>query len=239
VSTPPPPASPRSRLRWAIRLLVLGIAFLLLLPYVLTPLYRVVDPVSTLMLWRWAKRARVERIVVPIDRIAPILPRSVIAAEDDRFCSHHGVDFNELRRVVRAEANGVRRARGGSSITQQLAKNLFLWPGRSYVRKALEFPLALWIDLVIPKRRQLEIYLNVAEWGPNGEFGAEAGAHRAFGKPAAALTAAEAGLMAAMLPNPVRRNARQPNPALRRLAATYAARAAAGTDIDRCIRPVR
>ena len=174
-ATPPQASSPR-RVPQAIRVLVLVVAVLLLLPYALTPLYRVVDPVSTLMLWRWAKRARVERTVVPLDRIAPILPRSVIAAEDDRFCSHHGIDFDELRRVVRAESNGVRRARGGSSITQQLAKNLFLWPGRSYVRKALEIPLALWIDLVIPKRRQMEIYLNVAEWGPNGEFGAEAGA---------------------------------------------------------------
>ena len=237
-ATPPQASSPR-RVPQAIRVLVLFAAFLLLLPYALTPLYRVVDPVSTLMLWRWAKRARVERMVVPLDRIAPILPRSVIAAEDDRFCSHHGIDFDELRRVVRAESNGVRRARGGSSITQQLAKNLFLWPGRSYVRKALEIPLALWIDLVIPKRRQMEIYLNVAEWGPNGEFGAEAGARRAFGKSAAALTAPEAAMMAAMLPNPLRRNAKQPSPALRRLAVTYTARAAPGSDIDRCVRAVR
>jgi monofunctional glycosyltransferase len=225
--------------RWlrAIRVLVLGIVFLLLLPYVLTPLYRVVDPVSTLMLWRWAKGARVERIVVPIDHVAPILSRSVLAAEDERFCSHHGIDFDELRRVVKAETNGVRRPRGGSSITQQLAKNLFLWPGRSYVRKSLEFPLALWIDLVIPKRRQLEIYLNTAEWGPDGEFGAEAGARRAFGKPAAALSTPEAALLAVTLPNPIRRNARQPSQAVRRLAATYTGRVAAGVDIDRCIRP--
>jgi monofunctional biosynthetic peptidoglycan transglycosylase len=223
-------------LPWAIKILAVGIAFLLLLPYVLTPLYRVVDPVSTLMLWRWAKRARVERMVTPIDRIAPILPRSVLAAEDGRFCSHHGIDFGELRRVVKAETDGVRRPRGGSSITQQLAKNLFLWPGRSYVRKALEMPLALWIDFTIPKRRQLEIYLNMAEWGPNGEFGAEAGARRAFGKPADVLSASEAALLAATLPNPIRRNARQPSPALRRLASTYAARAASETDIDRCVR---
>ncbi len=237
-ATPPQASTPR-RVPQVIRVLILVAAFLLLLPYALTPLYRVVDPVSTLMLWRWAKRARVERMVVPLDRIAPILPRSVIAAEDDRFCRHRGVDFGELRRVVRAESNGVRRARGGSTITQQLVKNLFLWGGRSYVRKALEFPLALWLDLVIPKRRQMEIYLHVAAWGPNGEFGAEAGARRAFGKSAAALTAPEAALMAAMLPNPIRRNARQPNPALRRLAGTYTARAAAGSDIDRCVRAVR
>src|SRR5262249_55561923 len=167
--------------------------------YVLTLLYRVVDPVSTLMVWRWTTGARVERSVTPIDSLAPTLPRTLIAAEDARFCSHHGIDFDELRGVLKAEANGVGRPRGASTITQQLAKNLFLWPGHSYIRKALEFPLALWIDLAIPKRRQLEIYLNIAEWGPNGEFGAEASAHRAFNKPAAALSASEAALLAATL----------------------------------------
>ena len=83
--------------------------------------------------------------------------------------------------------------RGGSTITQQVAKNLFLWPGRSFVRKALEFPLALWIDLVLPKRRIMEIYLNIAEWGPNGEFGVEAGARHAFDKPARELTPVRGG----------------------------------------------
>jgi monofunctional glycosyltransferase len=225
---------------WArpvVRVLVVGCATLLILPYLLTPLYRVVNPVSTLMLWRWATGARVERVVKPIDLTAPVLARTVLAAEDERFCSHHGIDFAELRQVIKAETNGIRRPpRGGSSITQQLAKNLFLWPWHSYVRKALEFPLALWIDLVIPKRRQLEIYLNIAQWGPNGEFGAEAGARRAFGKSAGALSASEAALLAAALPNPVRRDARRPNESLRRLAATYVGRAAAFPDIDRCVR---
>jgi monofunctional glycosyltransferase len=224
------------RLQLVIRVLVVGCAVLLILPYLLTPFYRVVDPVSTLMLWRRATSARVERIVKPIDLLAPALPRTVLAAEDERFCSHHGIDFEELRRVIKAEADGVRRPRGGSSITQQLAKNLFLWHGRSYIRKTLELPLALWIDFVIPKRRQLEIYLNIVEWGPNGEFGAEAGARRAFGKSAGSLSASKAALLAAALPNPVRRDTRRPNVALRRLAATYVRRAAAVTDIDRCVR---
>src|SRR5262249_35752081 len=188
--------SMRKWLLLEIRVLVLGCAFLLILPYVLTPLYRVVDPVSTLMLWRWGTRTRVERGGTTIDRGEPILSPPVISAEEAAFCSHHGIDFVELQRVLKAETNGMRRRRGGSSITQQLAKNLFLWPGHSYVRKALEFPLALWIDFVIPKRRQLEIYLNIAEWGPNGEFGAEAGARRAFGKPAAARSASHAPFFA-------------------------------------------
>jgi monofunctional biosynthetic peptidoglycan transglycosylase len=228
------------RARLVVRALAVGCAILLILPYLLTPLYLVANPVSTLMLWRWAKGARVERVVKPIDLTAPTLSRTVLAAEDERFCSHHGIDFAELRQVIKAEASGIRRSqRGGSSITQQLAKNLFLWPGHSYVRKALEFPLALWIDLVIPKWRQLEIYLNIAEWGPNGEFGAEAGARRAFGKSAGALSVSEAALLAAALPNPVRRDARRPGEGLRRLAATYVGRAAAATDIDRCLRTAR
>jgi monofunctional glycosyltransferase len=235
----PPQTAARVWLLRAIQVLTAACAFLLILPYLLTPLYRIVDPVSTLMLWRWVTHAPVERAVTPIDFLASPLPRTVIAAEDARFCSHHGIDFDELRGVLKAEADGVGRPRGASSITQQLAKNLFLWPGHSYLRKALELPLALWIDLVIPKRRQLEIYLNVAQWGPSGEFGAEAGARRAFGKPAASLSASEAALLAAALPNPIRRDARRPSPGLRRLAAIYTVRAASGADIDRCVRAAR
>jgi len=227
--------APPSPLRRAIGAMLVVALVLAFLPYALVPLYRAIDPASTLMLWRWARGVPLMREWMPIGRIAPALVRSVIAAEDDRFCSHHGVDFDELRAAVRSQIRGVRRPRGGSGITQQLAKNLFLWPGRSYLRKALELPLALWIDLVIPKRRQIEIYLNVVEWGPGGEFGAEAAARRAFGKSAAALSANEAALLAATLPNPIRRNARQPSPGLRRLAGIIAARATAPGDTDRCV----
>jgi monofunctional biosynthetic peptidoglycan transglycosylase len=100
-----------------LRLRLIGAAILLLLPYALAPLYRAVDPVSTLMLWRWAKGERVERTQVPISRIAESLPRAVIIAEDDKFCSHHGIDFGELRLVLKAEAAGGRRVRGGSRLT--------------------------------------------------------------------------------------------------------------------------
>jgi monofunctional biosynthetic peptidoglycan transglycosylase len=113
---------------------------------------------------------------------------------------------------------------------------LFLWQGRSYVRKALEFPLALWIDLILPKRRVLEIYLNIAEWGPNGEFGAEAGARRAFGKSAQDLTRYEGALMAATLPNPTIRNARRPGPGLQRLAGLYVARTTKSPAAAGCLR---
>jgi monofunctional glycosyltransferase len=201
----------------------MALALVLLLPYLIVPLYRVVDPVSTLMLWRWATGARVVRSKVPLDRIAPVLPATVVASEDARFCSHRGVDWVEIREAL-DEADDLSEARGGSTITQQLAKNLFLWGGRSYVRKALELPLALWIDLVLPKRRILEIYLNIAEWGPSGQFGAEAGARYAFGKPARDVSAREAATLAAVLPNPHRRSARIPGPAVRRLAGVLEAR---------------
>ena len=118
----------------------------------------------------------------------------MIASEDGRFCAHHGVDWAELQAALE-DADDITEARGGSTITQQTAKNLFLWPGRSFIRKGLEFPLALWIDLVLPKRRIMEIYLNIAEWGPNGEFGVEAGARYAFSKSAAQLSAGEAALL--------------------------------------------
>jgi monofunctional biosynthetic peptidoglycan transglycosylase len=206
----------------------------LLLPYLIVPFYRFVQPVSTLMLWRWMTGARVERIVVPLGRIAPALPLAVIVAEDGSFCSNRGIDLAAMREAFE-QADEIGEARGGSTITQQTAKNLFLWPGRSFVRKALEIPLALWINLVLPKRRVLEIYLNIVEWGPDGQFGAEAAAHWAFRKSARDLGAREAAELAAILPNPVRRSARAPSILVRRLAGLYEHRAAANATRDACI----
>jgi monofunctional biosynthetic peptidoglycan transglycosylase len=159
---------------------------------------------------------------------------AVIIAEDGRFCSHAGVDFTELRTAL-AETKDLDDMRGFSTITQQVAKNLFLWPGRSYLRKALEFPLALWIDLVLSKRRILEIYLNIAEWGPTGQFGVEAGSRYAFGKSARSLTRYQAALLAAVLPNPHDRNAHRPGPGLRRLAGLYVARSARSPEAAACV----
>ena len=208
---------------------------ILFLPYLLTPIYAVIDPISTVMLWRRLSGARVERYYLPIARMSPSLPIAVVIAEDGRFCAHHGVDLAEIREAM-AQADDIEDMRGGSTITQQVAKNLFLWQGRSFVRKALEFPLALWIDLVLSKRRILEIYLNIAEWGPNGEFGVEAGARHAFGRSARDLTRYQSSLLAAVLPNPVERNARQPGPGLRRLAALYDARASRAPGVAACVR---
>jgi monofunctional glycosyltransferase len=217
-------------LRW-VAAVVLA---LLLLPYLVVPFYRFVDPVSTLMVWRRLTGARVVRQVTPLSRMAEVLPRTVIAAEDGHFCFHHGIDWGSLRDAYE-EADDFSDMRGGSTITQQIAKNLFLWPGRNVLRKALELPLALWIDLVLPKRRVLEIYLNVVQWGPNGEFGAEAASRYAFGKSVRRITAREAALLAAILPNPLRRSARTPAPVVRRLARIHQARAAHA--VTSCIAP--
>lgn len=205
---------------------------LLAAPYVLTLLYAGGHPVSTLMLWRWATGAPVTRQWIDLKDIAPVLPRTVIASEDARFCTHGGIDWDAMREVI-ADAEDGDVGRGGSTITQQVAKNLFLWQGRSYVRKGLELPLALWIDLVLSKQRVLELYLNIAEWGPGGQFGVNAGAGYAFGRSAATLSPREAALLAAMLPNPRVRSARKPGPGMRRLAGTYMVRARA-VDFSAC-----
>src|SRR3978361_1239176 len=177
-----------------VRILGLILLVVLLLPYLLTPFYRTGHPVSTLMAWRWLKGAPVSRPWIDFGAISPYLPRSVVGSEDAKFCSHRGVDWDALRDVMDDAEDG-EVTRGGSTITQQVAKNLFLWPGRSVARKRLEVTLALWIDLVLPKRRIMEIYLNMVQWGPNGEFGAEAGARAAFGKSAASLDPREAALV--------------------------------------------
>ena len=195
-----------------------------LLPYLVTPLYRTGHPVSTLMLWRWTTRKPVARQWIDFNAISPPLPSSVVGAEDAHFCKHHGVDLGALREAIEDAQDGG-EIRGASTITQQVAKNLFLWPIPGPIRKVLEFPLALWIDFVLPKRRILEIYLNIAELGPFGQFGAEAGSTYAFGHPASNLSPREAALLAAILPNPLKRSARNPGPGVRRLAGTYMARA--------------
>ena len=211
-------------MRRLIRMVLLVVLGLVLLPYVLTPLYSSGHPVSTLMIGRYLAGETVTRKWVDLDEMSEALPRSVVAAEDAKFCFHHGIDWDSVRNIIEDAQDG-EVARGGSTITQQVAKNLFLWPGRSVVRKALEFPLAMWIDLVLSKKRILELYLNMAELGPDGQFGAEAGANYAFGRPAAALSAGEAARLASSRPKPVTRSARNPGPGVRRMAGTYVVRA--------------
>jgi monofunctional biosynthetic peptidoglycan transglycosylase len=211
-------------MRHPLRAILFALLAVALLPYVLTLFYSLGHPVSALMIGRFLTGSPVSRTWVDIDTMSPYLPRSVVAAEDARFCSHHGIDWEALNGVLEDAEDG-EVVRGGSTITQQVAKNLFLWPGRSFIRKGLEFPLALWIDFTLSKKRILELYLNIAELGPSGQFGAEEGARYAFGRPASLLSPSQAALLASILPNPVTRSARQPGPGVRRLAATYVARA--------------
>ena len=234
LSQQPPSRASRSGWRRALSVALALILFVLALPYLVTPIYLIVNPVSMPMLWRYATNQPVRQTWLPLSEISPVLPRTVIASEDARFCQHRGVDWRSLKELL-SEAEDLEDLRGGSTITQQTVKNLFLWSGRSYVRKAIELPLSLWADLILGKRRIMEIYLNIATWGPGAEFGAEAGAQRAFKTSARDLDARQAALMAAILPNPRRRSAGRPGPAVQRLASIYVARAnVAG--IDSCLR---
>ena len=212
-----------------VKILLLALAVVVLAPYVIAPFYRAGHPVSTLMAWRSLRGAPMQREWIDLAAMSPSLPRSVVAAEDAHFCKHHGIDWGALREAIDDAKEDGTPFRGASTITQQVAKNLFLWQGRDFIRKALEFPLALWIDFVLPKPRILEIYLNIAELGPQGQFGVETASAYAFGKSAASLSPREAALLASILPNPVKRSARNPGPGVRRLAGTYVARAQAST----------
>ncbi len=199
----------------------------------LVALYAFVDPVSTLMLARLALGERYERIPVRLEAVAPAAVAAVIASEDATFCANDGVDWAALREVLRGGRGGEPK-RGASTITMQTAKNLFLWPGRSRLRKGVEIGMALVLGKAWPKRRVMEIYLNVAEWG-DGLYGIEAAAQRYFHKSANRLDAREAALLATALPNPIKRNPAAPRPFQRRLAEGVLARAAAEQENLRCL----
>jgi monofunctional biosynthetic peptidoglycan transglycosylase len=200
-------------------------------------LYRVVDPPSTLILAQRLSGTEIDQRWVPLDRISPELIVAVIASEDGQFCAHRGVDFRALEAEMQRAARIGEDARGASTISMQVVKNVFLLPTRSYLRKAAEVVLTLVLERIWSKRRILEVYLNIAEWGP-GVFGAEAGARYHFRKPAARLTARDAALMAVSLPNPIEREAGRPGPGTQRLAGVIERRARAmGQRVAACVRP--
>jgi len=147
--------------------------------------------------------ARLDYRWVPYERISVHLKRAVVAAEDDKFVDHEGFDWEGIQRAIESNQKRGRRAAGGSTISQQLAKNLFLWPDKSYLRKAEEALITLMIESVWSKRRILEVYLNVVEWG-DGIFGAEAAARHYYRVAAASLAPSQAAHLAVMLPNPRR-----------------------------------
>lgn len=157
-----------------------------------------------------------ERHWVPIEDIAPVVARAVVAAEDANFCSHWGFDMREIRRVIRSGAN-----RGASTLSQQVVKNIYLWQGRNWARKALEAVMTPVVELVWSKRRILEVYLNVAEFGP-GIYGIDAAAREIWDTTPDRLSANQAARLAAVLPNPKERNPARLSPELRRRAAQIA-----------------
>jgi len=193
------------RRRWRRRLRRLVLVLLVAPPLALTGAllaYRVVQPpVTALQLVRLTEGYGFERAVVPAAALGSRLARAVIAAEDNRFCRHAGVDWRAFAQELRRWRAG-ERPRGASTITMQLTRNLFLWPERSRLRKGLELALAPLVDLVLAKPRQLALYLNQVEFAP-GVYGVEAAARHWFGEPAAALTAEEAARLAALLPAPL------------------------------------
>ena len=219
-----------------LRTLGLALLVILALPYALIPVYRVIDPpFSSLMTRQFLTGVNVRQEWVDFEDISPALPRAVVISEDAAFCRHWGVDWNAVSDALEdaEDGNGVR---GASTIPMQTAKNLFLWNGHSYIRKIMEVPLAYTMSVFWPKRRMLEIYLNIAEWGP-GIFGAEAAARYHFGKSAAQLTPREASLLAAALPNPLKRNAGRPNALTARIAAHIGARAGRESQDAACVFP--
>lgn len=207
-----------------LRGLGLVVAGLVAVPVLLTPIYLFVNPVSVPMLERYVTGRAVDREWRDIADISDRLKASVVLSEDGQFCRHWGVDLGALRDEVSNFMAG-EEARGASTITMQVARNLFLWNGQSVVRKALEVPLAFYIDLVLPKRRILEIYLNIAEWGPEGQFGVAAGARRAFGIAPQNLDWRTASLLVTALPNPLLRQPGRPSAGMLRIAGIIEGRA--------------
>jgi len=212
---------PRRRLRrlllWPLRLAAYGLAVLILW----VGAYTLINPPGGYyMVSEWWRLGAIEHDWVDMDEIAPDLARAVMAAEDARFCDHWGVDLDAVEQAWEANEKG-RRLRGGSTISQQVAKNVFLWHGRSWLRKGLEAGFTLLVEAIWTKRRILEVYLNVVEFG-EGVFGAEAAAQHYFRRPAAKLTLDQAARLAAVLPDPKRRNPRKGSAFMNRRAAAVA-----------------
>ncbi len=229
------PAEERRLRPRIIRAVLIALLVVFVGPYFLILLYRIdfVRPVSTLMLADLATLQGYDRRWVDFEDISPNVVRAVMMSEDGQFCNHGGVDWNQLQSVI-DDAMAGEATRGASTIPMQTAKNLFLWNGRSFVRKGLELPLALVLDAVWPKERTMEVYLNVAEWGP-GIYGIEAAARHHFKTSAAKLSRQQAALLAVSLPNPIDRVASKPGPGLKRLANVVDRRARASGDYITCL----
>jgi len=194
------PIQPRKNRAW-VRRIFKGILWAVFILHLYGLMLRFVPvPGTILMTQRALDGQTIRKDWTPIEKISPHLSRAIMGGEDSRFCEHHGIDIQATKAAFSDNAKRQRR-RGGSTLSQQTAKNVFLWNGGGYPRKAAEAWLSLYTNAVWGKRRTLEIYLNVAEWG-DGIFGAEAAAQARFGKPAKDLTPREAALLASVLPSP-------------------------------------
>lgn len=220
-------------IRWAmLAVLIFGIVG----PIAVVALYRVVPPPLTwLMVERIFQGKGFDRRWVPLDAISPQLVRAVIASEDSDFCQHHGFDVAAIEKALHHDAAGGRLI-GGSTISQQTAKNIFLWPDRTWVRKGLEAWFTVLIETIWGKPRIMEVYLNSIEWGP-GVYGAEAAAQHNFHVSAAHLTPAQAARLAVIIPKPLAWRAAAPGPYVRRRSGTIVARAGVvrRDDLDACV----
>ena len=222
----PKPAWKRGPLQRLFRtLVVLVLIFGLIGPVALVILYRFVPPPMTvLMVERLFQGRGFDRRWVPLSEISPRLVGAVIASEDSGFCRHHGFDVAAMEKALQHNAEDPNRIRGGSTISQQTAKNIFLWPHRDYVRKGLEAYFTVLIEAIWGKPRIMEVYLNSIEWGP-GIYGAQAAAQRGFGVDARALTTAQAARLAVIVPKPLAWKADRPGRYVRRRSGTIQARA--------------
>ena len=206
---------------------VLGtlLAVLILGPILAVIVYRFAPvPITILMVERMIQGQGIDHRWVPLSKMSPALPRAAIAAEDANFCRHHGFDVNAIEKAMAHDEKKPSKIRGGSTISQQTAKNTFLWPGRDWVRKGLEAWFTVLIEAGWGKPRIMEVYLNSIEWGP-GVYGAEAAAQHNFHVSAAHLAPAQAARLAAIIPKPLSWKAARPGPYVRRRTGTIEARA--------------
>lgn len=218
--------TPMTAAGWGARVLraaMIGAGLFVLGSIAVVLLFRFVDPPGTsLMVWRAIQGETVRREWTDLSRVDPDLVHAIVSAEDTKYCRHMGFDLGAIREAINdARAGG--RLRGASTLSQQTAKNVFLWPGRGFVRKGLEAWFTILIETLWSKERIFEVYINVAEWG-EGRFGAEIAARELFGVSAGALTSEQAARLAAILPAPNAWSADRPGPYVRRRVAKLRAR---------------
>jgi monofunctional biosynthetic peptidoglycan transglycosylase len=210
------PTRSRGILRLLRTVVVTLLLLLLIVPVLAVAIYRFAPPpITILMLERLAQGRGLDHRWASLGHISPAMTQAVIAAEDARFCTHHGFDVVAIEKAIQHNEARPDRVRGGSTISQQTAKNVFLWPERSYVRKGLEAYFTVLIEAVWGKPRIMEVYLNTVEMGP-GVYGVEAASQRYFHKSARALSPAEAARLAAILPSPLKWKAADPGPYVRK-----------------------